>query len=70
VPNAIVELLPPTEYEIATITVTDGAGGVLFTGAPAGPLSAIVSKDGFKPATVNIPANADAPVVVALTPAR
>jgi hypothetical protein len=70
VPNAIVELLPPTAYEIAPITVTDGAGGVLFTGAPAGPLSAIVSKDGFKPATVNIPANADAPVVVALTPAR
>jgi hypothetical protein len=70
VADAIVELLPPTEYDVATITMTDATGGVVFASAPAGPLIALVHADGFKPATVSIPGNTDAPVVVALTPAR
>jgi hypothetical protein len=70
VAGAIVELLPPTVLDVGVIAVADAKGAVVFPGAPAGALSAMVSADGFTPATVSIPGNTDAPVVVALTPAR
>lgn len=70
VAGAIVELLPPTVFDVGVFAVTDATGAVVFPDAPAGALSATASADGFAPVSFSLSGDTDAPVVVTLTVAR